>query len=510
MNNLPMKNDKCKASVISSVIGDAIGWPYELRGNNISKNATFENNFIKWTRKTGGPYWNHMEDIFPGEYSDDSQMILSVARSIIVGDWEKTFTVKELPFWLQYERGGGLALKKAARCYKKNMKPWLCEAKNDYFNAGGNGAVMRILPHVIAHNNDLDKILSNVLIDTILTHGHPRAILGSLCYAYSLHYLLNKEQTLEFGEIIDHLISSREKWSKFNENLMPDDWVSEKNSISDYDFCSVWVQTVYSMVDHLKYVRSSLEKGILSNDKAVLTKIGCFSNAFGAGDVAILSALYLFSKYANNPVLGIKTIAFMKGADTDTIASITGGLLGMLNGSQWIPIEWKLIQDYNCFETIVEILLSEDMQKTSKYLTYSDSLIDSTYTNTPIGKVRCLEVREVKSGKNGIITISKYSSLLGQTIYIKNFKRIQQNSISTEKEFIVNDLNKQQLSHKVFELSNNQLKTIIENPIFARITFKKILDILIQLSDGVLEVDEIAKKLKVDSTLVAELNKFFR
>ena len=38
-----------------------------------------------------------------------------MARSIIAGDWETFFAEKEHPFWLNYERGGGGTLLKAAK-----------------------------------------------------------------------------------------------------------------------------------------------------------------------------------------------------------------------------------------------------------------------------------------------------------------------------------------------------------------------------------------------------------
>ena len=54
--------------------------------------------------------------------------------------------------------------------------------------------------------------------------------------------------------------------------------------------------------------------------------------------------------------IGIKIPAFSFGADTDTIASITGGLLGMLSGIDWIPTEWREVQDYNCLVQMTELL----------------------------------------------------------------------------------------------------------------------------------------------------------
>ena len=112
----------------------------------------------------------------------------------------------------------------------------------------------------------------------------------------------------------------------------------------------VWYECVQNMVDQLAFINNSIKKGLLVNDKTVLTGLKCFDKENGAGDVAVLTSLYLTSKYANNPLLGIKVAAYTVGIDTDTIACITGGLLGMLCGTTWIPVEWRMLQDYNCFQ----------------------------------------------------------------------------------------------------------------------------------------------------------------
>ena len=51
----------------------------------------------------------------------------------------------------------------------------MSSSAKDYYNAGGNGAAMRILPHVIAHANsqDVEQLLDDVLPTVLL----PMAIL---------------------------------------------------------------------------------------------------------------------------------------------------------------------------------------------------------------------------------------------------------------------------------------------------------------------------------------------
>ena len=100
---IPTQIEKCKGAMLATAIGDALGWPNEPRSKNRIEKPKVNDFFVEWTRSCKEPRW-HDERILPGEYSDDTQMTLSVARSIIVGDWERFLAEKELPFWLRYER----------------------------------------------------------------------------------------------------------------------------------------------------------------------------------------------------------------------------------------------------------------------------------------------------------------------------------------------------------------------------------------------------------------------
>ena len=51
--------------------------------------------------------------------------------------------------------------------------------------------------------------------------------------------------------------------------------------------------------------------------------------------------------------------AFEKGADTDTLAAMTGGLMGCLAGAEWIPRPWLKVQDAEYIQWIAGKLISE-------------------------------------------------------------------------------------------------------------------------------------------------------
>lgn len=508
MSNIPSIREKCTGALVASAIGDALGWPYEFRSRNATTISTNPgDSFSDWTRNSGGRYWNHKETILAGEYSDDTQMILAVSRSIISGnDWKDRLAFIELPYWLEYERGGGSALKKAAKSYKANKKPWEGENAREYFEAGGNGAAMRILPHVIAHYNssaDIESLMNDVFLDSIISHGHPRAILGATCYAFALDTILRKKTTLLFGELIKWIIDGTSVWGAYRGGTAPKSWNNAKDSLLGNSYISEWYKHVDDMVDKLHYIDKSLQKGLLVNDRIVLTDLRCFEKENGAGDIAILAALYLASKYANNPTLGIKTAAYTVGTDTDTIASITGGLLGMLCGKDWIPSEWRIVQDYTCICDIAEILLSSNMTLSSKRISdiNSNNSNISNVQNSPIGKSYIVSSVDLPCGKSGTVIITKTCTLLGQTLYLKQYIRHQKVDENTTPS--VSQLN---LFDKTVTLDVGKTMKELNNPKLGRITFKKVVQIIEQLLQGN-KYEDIALKCKVEIDIVQKIHK---
>lgn len=426
---IPTQIEKCKGAMLATAIGDALGWPNELRSSNRARTPKVNDHFVEWTRRCRNPRY-HDEKILPGEYSDDTQMTLSVARSIIDDNWEKVFIDKELPFWLIYERGGGGALKKAAKSIsEKNVQLWQSNYVRNYFNAGGNGAAMRILPHVIAaaeRRSNVQRLMLDVIKNTLITHGHPRAFLGAMCYAFSLDYLLKKGTVLEYGELVSAVIDGQNVWGAFPHPQLFEKWIVTANQYSGVDYKGEWNIVFSNMIRQLDFIKDSLKKGLILNDNDVLTKLECFSRVNGAGDVAALTSIYLASRYANNPALGIKIPAFSIGADTDTIASMTGGLLGMLSGMTWIPAEWRVVQDYDCLVQMAEILYSDNKKEVAKIKTSKIKSQHSGWKASPIGDIRSIDIRQAPNGKNGLVIITKWQTSFGQTLYTKKFDDIHQ------------------------------------------------------------------------------------
>jgi ADP-ribosylglycohydrolase/predicted enzyme related to lactoylglutathione lyase len=346
---------KAEGAFVAFAAGDALGWPQELRGNTRRQRRSVPASaeLRRWTRRDGGRFLPYEIVIEPGEYSDDTQLTLAVARCrrIPGTGWWHAFTRTELPLWTLYERGGGSATRQAAASWVKGMPPWKNRDEKSlsrYFDAGGNGVAMRVLPHAVFHAQtpQTASLLRDVVLDGVATHGHPRALIGATAYAYAARWLLELEQPLRFGELVEVLVDNSSSWGAFPEKEpSKNGWLDAANRAKNGEYENLWRQVAQEMKTLLEGARQGLKAGAIADDEEVLEKLGCFGAQKGAGTVSTAAALYLCARYAAQPAQGILRAAFAIGADTDTLAAMTGGLMGCLAGTDWLPREWLQVQD---------------------------------------------------------------------------------------------------------------------------------------------------------------------
>ena len=346
---------KAEGAFLALAAGDALGWPQEVRRNVRSSagGASPRIDFQSWTRRSGGRYRPYEETIGAGEYSDDTQLTLAVARSRTNHgtDWWKAFMRVELPRWTIYERGGGGATKRAAQAWLAGGPPWQSgktDAVRRYFDAGGNGVVMRVLPHALflAGQDDPAVLLHDVVRDGAATHGHPRALVGATACAYAAWSLARRNRTLGFGELLDLLIDEHGGWGAFPDMERGGEaWSAAAACVLDDPYERLWQRTVDEMRRLLEQARNGIRAGAVADDRAVLDDLGCFGRFKGAGTVTAAGAAYLAARHAAQPAQGVLQAAFERGADTDTLAAVTGGLLGCLAGDEWLPAAWRDVQD---------------------------------------------------------------------------------------------------------------------------------------------------------------------
>jgi ADP-ribosylglycohydrolase len=273
-----------------------------------------------------------------------------MARSISeTGDFEpERFAYEELPLWLQYERGGGSSLKAAARSLIRRNSDWLSnfyEQKSvNYRNAGGNGAAMRNLPIALVHANDEASLVRDSFFNAVITHGHPRAILGTLLFGLAVQHILNDETGEPRSTLLDHLTDIIPSISRHLSNdPRVADWMASWNEGAKprEDFKVVFGLAKKEALSYLAAIPTYLRE----RPESYYHFIGALSPATkGSGLATVCAALYLYLA-GQEPDRAMYTAVNLLGSDTDTIAVFLGALLGAEHGIEIVPEHLEGVQD---------------------------------------------------------------------------------------------------------------------------------------------------------------------
>ncbi|MGY1873930.1 ADP-ribosylglycohydrolase family protein [Nocardia gipuzkoensis] len=363
-------HDRARGILLGAACGDALGWPQEQRGGLIGGQKArdgrlAEPHFREWTRTAGHYRSRYHDPVRAGDYSDDTQLLLATARACLRGpDWWEHLVEIELPTWLLYQRGAGGAVLRAASSWADGSPPWRANSNRKtaangrtYREAGANGVAMRIAPHAICASDPTD-LVSRVFHDGIATHGHPRALVGGLAYAQALAYAARSKSPLGYGELLS-IVANGFISPQQAVDLLPDDWGT---SAEIEEFSVKWAATNNEMLELLQVIDRSLRRGSLSRPEETLVELGCCNKSInGAGTVSAAGALYLASRFAARPLSGLLTAAFLRKADTDTLASMTAGLFGAVHGDEWLGDMATTVQD-SAYLTRIATALTTDQK----------------------------------------------------------------------------------------------------------------------------------------------------
>lgn len=329
-------------SALWAAAGDALGWMTELsRSTSGVEHRTGSKKVsetTEWKRVIGGR--SGVTVNFPaGTYSDDTQLRLCVSRSIR-GDGSfdvEAFAKVEVTIWQGYCLGAGIGSKAAAANLSKRGVNWFSNffatKQQRYISAGGNGAAMRIQPHVWSASGTQDEMVSQVLRDALVTHGHPHgfcgAIFHSLCLweALSTRKVPSIESAMSFVAYMQEIPSIIERDNELA-SLWEPTWEREMGkSLSSviHEF------QIEAQSDILK-VKKIFEVSKNSGYHEVLRQLGCLTDKYrGSGFKTALAALTLCQIYLpDRKEEALVCSANELESDTDTIATMAGAILGAL------------------------------------------------------------------------------------------------------------------------------------------------------------------------------------
>jgi len=374
-----------KNSALWAAYGDALGFLTELadeKGLAWRAGTNRVEKTIPWRRRIGGRFGIFVE-LPAGCYSDDTQLRLATCRSIR-GDGKfdvEAFSKVELPVWLSYSLGAGRGTKSAAMALSRRDVTWTSNffqgKESRYIDSGGNGAAMRIQPHVWASKDfsNPSTFLPDVIRNAICTHGHPRGILGAVFHALCLAYSLERRNVpgpnewIEFVKqfhFLDDFVHSDKELSDF--------WLPAWERYSGHTFSDVINNTVEECLCDFKLIEQLLP---MNNDSLgdqytrILRDLGGMSQEHrGSGTKTAIFASLLAWLYGRNPITAVLISANLFGSDTDTITSMAGAIIGSI--TREIPP--GDIRDIAYIEDEALRLSSIGQGKSTKSFTYPDLL----------------------------------------------------------------------------------------------------------------------------------------
>ena len=324
-------------SSLWAAYGDALGWISELTdrpGLDRRTNGAPLQRPVKWRRFIGGRRYGITIDLPRGCYSDDTQLRLATSRAISRGWFDvESFAKIELPVWLSYKFGAGRACTAASRNLAKRGAAWHLNQFRGWENSGGNGAAMRIQPHVWA-TKDLTNprlFLPDVMRNTVCTHSHPVGILGAVLHALSLAETLRSRRIpgpSRLLELLDRAAAARE--SLENDDQLRYTWWPMRNQIAG-SFQSEWAHTVDQCRRAIRVAAECTEsKSAESGYSEIIDKLDLKNRQkSGSGTLCAITAVALaWCEPDIESALAIAANAI--GTDTDTIATMSGAIMGAI------------------------------------------------------------------------------------------------------------------------------------------------------------------------------------
>ena len=283
----PIQRDQAVLGcLLGTAVGDALGLPYEgLSRRRIAKLGTARHRLV----------------LGRGMLSDDTEQSLMLAAALCrhpddLDEMQRDLG-RQLQWWLlALPAGVGLSTAKAI------ARLWLgIPARKSGVRSAGNGAAMRSVIVGVICSEDATQRRDVAIAACQVTHTDPRAeesaVLVAEAAACSVHGLSNGEA---IGRLERHVVSdeTKSRWQRLKSGL--------KTEQSVMDFA---------------------------------VEIGCGTGVSGFAPNTVAVALYAWLRHRRDFATTVRSVIEC-GGDTDTVASIAGGISGAEVGEEGIPQEW--------------------------------------------------------------------------------------------------------------------------------------------------------------------------
>jgi poly(ADP-ribose) glycohydrolase ARH3 len=273
--------DRFAGCLLGLAVGDALGAPYEgLTGFDIYHGFGPPEAFVK--NPSG-------ETLY---YTDDTEMMIGVAETLAeAGTVDEARLVRAFAENYHPERGYGQGARKVIERMCRG-KDWRTKAATIFPGGSfGNGAAMRVAPVGLVFAHDPDEVWQQAEASALPTHTHPVGIEGAQVLALAVAHLTQTDtfdRTAFYRTLRSRAVTEEFQWHlRVAAKLRPGDPVSGLGST-------------------------------LHAHRSVVTALACFANTPGDFEESVGLAIGL-------------------GDDTDTVAAMTGALVGAFAGTAAIP-----------------------------------------------------------------------------------------------------------------------------------------------------------------------------
>lgn len=273
--------DRFAGCLLGLSVGDGLGAPYE--------GLTAFDIFYRFGTPDGFVMNPSGETLY---YTDDTEMMIGLAETLAeLGTVSEPALVRAFAENYHPERGYGQGARRVIErmCRGKN---WRALAETIFPGGSyGNGAAMRVAPVGLLFADDLDEVWPQAAASALPTHTHPVGIEGAQLLALAVAFLVRAD-TFDRNAFY-RVLRSRAVTEEFQWHLA--------------------VATKLRAGDAVSGLGSTLHA-----HRSVVTAMACFANSPCDFESAVGLAIGL-------------------GDDTDTVAAMTGALVGAFGGSTAIP-----------------------------------------------------------------------------------------------------------------------------------------------------------------------------
>jgi ADP-ribosyl-[dinitrogen reductase] hydrolase len=189
--------DRYRGCLLGLACGDALGGPVEFKSRQ-----WIAERYPNGVRDFVGGGWLSLE---PGEITDDTQLTLAMARSLVKGGpLDMNDVAAYFLEWHHSQPKDQGNLTRAALHLLDSGKPWsqAGEIARDTGASGGagNGSVMRCAPAALRFANDGQALVDASIDTSRITHADPRCTWGTVAINQAIVWLLNGG---DIGGVVD-------------------------------------------------------------------------------------------------------------------------------------------------------------------------------------------------------------------------------------------------------------------------------------------------------------------